>query len=187
MADDGKLDAFIPSAETLAGVRRQLVDAGVDPINEEWLLVVVSAMTKWQTTTADGMRFFVNSLGFCWKDGEDDKVYRYIDPQTQTVYDINPKDIHFFSGSAVRGVPIDVNSLEVYDRKAEQCEGCGICAHCLKEVRDPISDRLERLCNNCLWQSDNFRIKDQGDPMICEECTVTHCYHHPRRQRSRQA
>lgn len=186
---DEKLDEFLPSLETLSGVRRQLISAGIkaEDINEEWLVTVVAAMSKWMTRTTDGLEFVVASLGFQRRMGDDDKIYRYIEPTTQNVYEIPPNQVRFFAGAALKGFPINPIDLEVSERRTEQCEGCGIVAHCLKEVRDPISDRLERLCNNCLWQSDNWRIKDHGDPMICQECTVLGCHHHPRKQNSLRA
>lgn len=180
--EDGKLDAFRPSLETLSGIRRQLVDAGIptEQIPEDWLIAITAAMTKWISRDRHGMAFVVNALGFRWKTGDDDKIYRYIEPTTQNVYEIDPKQVHFFAGAAVRGVPTDPTNVEITERITEQCDGCGISAHCLTDIRDPVSDRIERLCNNCRTLSDNPRVRDKGDPMVCEECTVRDCYHHPR-------
>ena len=182
--NDGKLDRFRPSLETLSGVRRQLVEAGIPPeqIPEDWLYTIVAAMTKWSTTSRDGLAFMVNSLGFNWKTGDDDKVYNYIEPNSQQVHEIPPKDVHFFSGASVKGFPVNPNDIEVSSRNLEQCEGCGVTAHCLIDVRDPVSDRIERLCNNCRLLSDNLSINGTGDPSTCNECTMRSCYHNPRKR-----
>jgi hypothetical protein len=176
-----KLDAFMPPAEVVEGVKRQMVNAGIDhtSIPVDWLVATIAAMNKW-SRTPDGLKYVINSMGFTWTRGRDDRLYEVYNPQNGEVYPVPSAHVVFFSGVAVRGHPIDQTLLQSFDKINQQCDSCGIRAHCIKEFRDPSKDRLESLCNYCLSMDDLKRVKFGGDPSICEECTVTTCAHHPR-------
>lgn len=177
---DEKLDRFRPSLEVLLSVKRQIINAGVDPdsIPMDWLDVAVAAMTRWVTQTPEGMRHIVNCLQFQWKPGLDDHHYEYASPNGE-VFDIPPSKIHFFMGAAIAGNPVNPASLTITKREGSNCEGCGITSHCVKDVRNPVTDRIERLCNTCLFMSDNTHIARSGDPLVCRDCTKKDCAHHP--------
>lgn len=184
-----KLDSFIPDADAIAGIKRQLVNAGIEPeaIPIDWLVAIVAGTTKWISQTPDGMSYVVNRLGFQWTQGKDDYVYEYNDYESGNSFVIKPKQIHFFAGAAINGKPVNPRLISSSKNKMEQCDGCGITSHCIKNVRDPAKDRLQSLCNACLYQSDSPRIKEMGNSIICNECTCLDCYHHPKAQTALRA
>jgi hypothetical protein len=177
-----KLDRFLPSLETTTSIKRQLINAGIDPdaIPEDWLVAIVAAMTKWQCQTQDGLKFVVNMLGFQWRKGLDDHVYEYDDHNTGVTHRIPPDKIYFFAGAAVAGNPVNPADITVSKPEHLQCEGCGISAHCVKEVWDASRGRSERLCNTCAVMSENPVVKQGGCPKKCDDCTKVCCYHHPK-------
>jgi hypothetical protein len=177
-----KLDGFRPSAEVLAGVRRQLVSAGVDPdtIPEDWLFAIVAAMTKWSFRTPSGLEFSLQWLGAQTKKGLDDFDYEYSDSQTGNSYQINPDRVMYFAGASVNGYPVDPQSIYSSKKEENQCDSCGTRRHCVKDVRDPVKDRLESYCNACLSYHDNPRLSSGCSVHKCETCTDVGCYHNPR-------
>jgi hypothetical protein len=179
-----KLDVFRPSPEVLMAVKRQIMNAGVDPdsIPMEWLDVMIAAMTKWITQTQDGTKYAVNWLQFQWKAGMDDHEYDYVVPGG-AVMRIPANKVHFFMGAAISGNAVNPAHLVITKKESFQCEGCGIGAHCVKDAHNPERRNSERLCNTCLYMSDNIHLKRQGDPVICRECSKSDCSHHPSCQR----
>lgn len=186
---DSKLDRFFPSPETVAGVKRQLINAGIAPesIPQDWLAAIIAAQTKWQATTVDGSAFVVNSLGFQWTTGRDEFQYDFHDPNSMDIYKLKSDQVHFFAGAAVNGHPVNPTSIVASKRTTLQCEGCGIVSHCVKTVRDPSRDRLETLCNTCICHHEFSKVQDLGERDLCQRCTSTDCYHHPQPKKAIRA
>lgn len=66
----------------------------------------------------------------------------------------------------------------------EACESCGGLfpkTYCTKTVRDPRTDGLETLCNNCRLYSDNPTIRDTSSSSTCGNCEMNGCNYHPSR------
>lgn len=176
-----KLDQFMPSMEMVAGVKRQLVAAGIAPeyIPMEWLNAIVAAVNKWHTTK-EGANTLFNQLGFQLIRGKDDKEYEYCDAWGNR-YSIPPTQVMFVQGALVHGNPVNPGSIVVTSKVSAQCEGCGITGHCIEEIRNPSTDRIETLCNTCRAMHNNTRISSTASTNKCTSCTVVSCYHHPRR------
>lgn len=176
------LDNFIPPPEVLHGTLRQLEEAGLNPdaVPKDWLVTILAAMAKW-CRTPDGLKFLATSLGLRWDRGRDDRLYEYYNPETGEVHPVPSEIIMFIRGIAIRGNVIDERLLNSFEKNHQRCDGCGMSSHCIKEVRDPRTDRLESLCNYCLSMDEMRRVKEQADPSVCDRCTVTTCAHHPRK------
>lgn len=184
-----KLDKFAPSPGVIAGVKRQLVNAGVAPesIPHEWLSAIIAAQTKWQCTSMDGMAYVVNTLNFQWTTGKDEFQYDFHDPNSMDVYKLKSGQVHFFAGAAVNGHPVHPNCIVASRRPTSQCDSCGIVSHCTKTVRDPSRDRLETLCNVCICMHEITKVQEQGSKDLCRHCTFTTCHHHPQSKRAVRA
>jgi len=186
---DNKLDRFFPSPDTVAGVKRQLLNAGIpaESIPHDWLVAIIAAQTKWQCSTADGMAFVVNSLGFQWTCGKDEYQYDFHDPNSMDIYKLKSNQVHFFAGAAVNGCPVHPQSIAISKRATAQCEGCGIVSHCTKTIRDPSKDRMETLCNVCICHHEYSKVQDLGERDLCRRCTASDCYHHPQSKKAIRA
>lgn len=176
-----KLDRYAPDPSVIAGVKSQLLSAGVpaDAIPVEWLPGILAATAKWIQTTEDGLAYASRLLHFELRRGDDDKKYEIIDDHERRSYTVNSHDVWFYCGSIVDKRPIPQSMLYVSEKDRSQCEDCGIVSHCLKSVLDPYKDKLKELCNYCIIYNGHPRVTDQGDERKCRECTVRHCQHHP--------
>lgn len=183
-----KLDAFFPSAEVTEGVKRQLVNAGIDPntIPMDWVVAAIAATHKWQQQTQEGLVHTVNLLGFKFKRGLDDHNYDYENPYSGEIVRVPAHRVYFFAGASMLGRPVSPDSIIISKRETDQCESCGVSAHCLKTIRDPRTDRQERLCNNCISLHDSLTVNQQGEQRICRDCTKTTCFHHPANNRQKR-
>lgn len=72
-----KLDAYCPPLEAVAGVRQQLLNAGVPPeiFPERWFPEIIAAMAKWMQTTEDGLKFGARLFHFDFQRGMDTHQY----------------------------------------------------------------------------------------------------------------
>jgi hypothetical protein len=176
-----KLDRFLPSKEMYHGIKMQLVKAGIDPtaIPEDWLITILAAVSKWQLCTQDGIAETINNLGFDWTTGKDEVFYEYFSP-VGTVEEVNSKDIHFFAGASIRGRPIKPSNIIISKRDEFSCSSCGVKTYCVKEVRNPVIDDIESICNACLTLHENRKMRDKTEGKECSTCTEHKCYHNPR-------
>jgi hypothetical protein len=150
---------------------------------------IIAAMTKWTATTKEGLEFVSKLLGFNIKQGESDKDYILIDNVNRKQEQLKNTRVTFFEGVLVDGHPIPVVSpdnifispieLEILETTKNKCDGCGIVSHCLKEILEPFSDKLEYLCNYCITYHEHPRVNESGGYNICKDCTVFKCQHHP--------
>lgn len=178
-----KLDSFRPPREVVAAIRTQLVNAGVDtsglPGEFEWLEAFAAATFKWIKETEAGLQLVSRLLSFEVERGRDEKEYELIEDELGLITKISPADIYFFRGCLVKNISVPPRDVQVSERFREQCDECGVTAHCLKKVLDPFTDTLKELCNYCLTYHEHQKISDQGGRSICEGCTATSCVHHP--------
>ena len=72
-----RLDRYFPAKTALAGVRQQLLKAGVraEDIPEEWIPSIIAATAKWMETTEDGLKFGARLFNFEFERGRDDYDY----------------------------------------------------------------------------------------------------------------
>lgn len=183
-----KLDKFLPNPDVVAGVKRQLIEAGVHPdsVPQDWLIATIAAMTKWQCQTAEGAAHVVNSLGFQWSTGKDEFQYDYHHTDG-SIHRLKPNQIHFFAGAAINGKPVHPRCIVASKKQTAQCDGCGATTHCVKTVRDPSRDRLETLCNTCLTSHEISKVREHGRGDMCRRCTTVDCYHHPQSEKALRA
>lgn len=179
---DEKLDAYRPAPETVAAIKHQLLKAGVQPetiIADEWIAAIIAAQSKWQAQTAEGLVYTAALLGFDSRRGLDDQCYSYIHPETGEVKEYPSHKVAFYAGASLYGKPVNPHNILISKKLLNQCESCGISAHCLKDIRDPRRDLVEKLCNTCITLSDSPTINQHGEQRICRDCTVKSCAHHP--------
>lgn len=183
-----KLDLYRPNPSTFQGIRRQIIESGIDPdhINNQWVEVAIAATAKWLSTTEEGARVFSSLMGFRTTKGMEDKEFIYYPEENDTgptELPIKPSDITFFQGITINGLPAKITQLEVKDKKEDNCEDCGIMSHCTQVILDPYTDQLMRLCNNCVVNNENSKVYDQGDRDGCRACTKLNCPNHTERSR----
>lgn len=72
-----KLDNYFPPMEALAGVRQQLLSAGVkaETLPEGWIPAILAATFKWLQTTEDGLQFGARLFHFDFERGMDNREY----------------------------------------------------------------------------------------------------------------
>jgi hypothetical protein len=179
-----KLDYFRPTRETLAGVRRQLVEAGIpsESINDDWVEAAAAAMAKWINCDPNGQAYAIKLLNFEVAHGDPSKEYVLLPvmagaPEKK----LKPGDVCFFRGIQVCGEPFPITQLRITDKEKECCDSCGISSHCCKTLLDIGRDRLTTLCQNCILAHENLRIRDQGNYGACQDCTNGRCPNHPKR------
>lgn len=169
----------------ISGVKRQLVEAGIDPdsIPMDWLEAASAATFKWMAETADGGLFGANILELEWFRGEDEKQYRLHDHQQQVIKPVKSEDVYLLRGAIVNGKSVPFSQLSSVNKESENCDCCGIISHCTKIVKDPVTERLERLCNHCMARHEHPKIRDEGDDSLCRNCTMLSCSNNPVKQR----
>ena len=174
-----KLDAYLPSPETLLAIRRQLLNTGMElrDISDEWIMVVSAAFSKWLRTTADGKQFVTQEIGFDWIQGDPAKEYRMKDGFGAPGRIIKPENVYFLSGVVANGESIPPQMLDIQNRKQDTCEKCHVQCHAAKNVLDPSRQHVMTLCNNCLVNDDSMKVRDCGDSRSCHECTKNNCSH----------
>jgi hypothetical protein len=187
-----KLDPYAPTLERVLGIKRQLLRAGIpeEQIPMEWLSAIIAATEKWIVTTDEGLSYISELLDFKTRPGDSDKEYALIDNTTQIHHRLKNTQVTFFEGVMVNGRPVPIFDpyaqefippleLDILESSKNKCDGCGIVSHCLKEILEPFSEKLEHLCNYCLTYHEHPRVNDQGGIRICQDCTVKNCQHHP--------
>lgn len=173
------------------GVRHQLLRAGIheDDIPGVWLPAIIAAMEKWLITTEDGLKYISKLFDFKIKPAESDKDYILIDKINNTSISLKNTQVWFFEGVMVNGSPVALADpdkpsmypleLEILETTKNKCDSCGIVAHCLREILEPLTDSLVSLCNYCISFHEHPRVNDHGSWTVCEECTVQKCRNHP--------
>lgn len=183
-----KLDPFAPSSESLNGTKQQLLKAGIleEEIPQDWLTAILAAHDKWLLTTENGLKQFSRFFCFNLKGGDDDTDYFVVNNATNVTTNVKTSDVWFFNGVVVRGIPMHVADsrrqgaippleLEISEKTKNQCEGCGIFAHCIKDVSDPYTERIETLCNHCITLHEHPKVNDLGGSKVCELCNSQKC------------
>ena len=176
----------------VVGIKRQLLRAGIpeEELPIEWIPAIITAMEKWIVTSDDGLKYISNLLGFKMRYGDSDKDYTLIDNINQDHKSLKNTQVMFFEGVIVHGRPVPIMDphvkefippieLEISESTKNKCDSCGIVSHCLKEVLEPYTEKLECLCNYCLSHHESPRVSDHGGSYICQECSVHNCHHHP--------
>jgi len=169
----------------MAGVIRQLVNAGIpyEQIPQEWAAAIVAASLKWLTGSQEGVEDNLARLQLeCFR-GSSEKSYFVTDENETFSTEVKPEDVTFVRGAIANGSPIPLKRLSISEKERAQCDDCGIVSHCLVDVRDPSTDKIKSLCNNCVTYNDHPRIKDLGGRDKCERCSVLNCAHHPHKQK----
>ena len=176
-----KLDGFLPDGETLYGIKRQLVNAGVreEDIPRDWVSAISAAFAKYISTSQEGYSYISNLLNFHWQQGKINKQYTILNDIGRPIRDINPRSIYIFTGAIADGERIPLSQLLIEDLPLFKCDGCGVRTHCVKEVINWKKDNLESLCNVCLTYSDIPKQRDEATPGLCDECTDIMCTHNP--------
>lgn len=190
-----KLDPYAPTKERLRAIKRLLLRAGIpdELIPEDWVSATIAAMEKWILTTDEGMGYIGSLLGFSIRYGDSDKEYTLIDNVNGNHKSLKNTQVLFFEGIVADGHPVpQVNlenknfipplELDISESAKDKCDCCGIVSHCLKEILNPASDKLECLCNYCISYSEHPRVNAYGGFDVCQECTVRSCCHHPYRE-----
>jgi len=167
------------------GVKRQLVEAGIDPdaIPMDWLEASVAATFKWMSETSEGGLHGANILELEWFRGDDGNQYKIHDHQQQAIRSVKSEDVYFLRGAVIEGRTVPFSQVSSSRKENESCDCCGINSHCTKDIRDPSLDRMERLCNNCMIKHEHPKVRDEGDQSRCENCTVLTCPNNPARER----
>ena len=178
--------------ENLIGTKRQLLKAGI--VEEEFpsdrmIASIIAAHTKCSLLLEDGLKDFSRLFCFDLKAAESNKEYFVVNNITKKITDVENTDVWFFEGAIVRGVPMVISNpqregaippleLEISESTKNQCDGCGILTHCLREITDPYTRRPSSLCNHCITSHEHPKVNDEGCSKRCEECSVYSCPHH---------
>ena len=176
-----KLDNFLPDDETLYGIRRQLVKAGVneDDIPADWIPAISASFAKYISTSEEGYNYISNLLNFHWQQGKINKQYTILNDIGQAIRDVSPSSVYLFTGVIAEGKRIPPSQLLIEDLPLFKCDGCGVRTHCVKEVVDWKKDRLESLCNLCLMYSEDTKQREEATPGMCDGCSDIMCTHNP--------
>lgn len=167
----------------MTGVIRLLVNTGIpyDSIPQEWAAVITAATIKYLTGHREGVEETFSRLHLDQYKGNSEKAY-FVTNENETIcHEVQAEDITFTRGVVVNGFPIPFKRLSISDKDKLQCDDCGILSHCQLDVRDPGTDKIKSLCNNCVTYHENPRVKDLGGRDLCVRCTLTTCVHHPHR------
>lgn len=167
------LSDFRPDMSMVVDIKRELTSAGVegDSIPMDWLEAIAAATFKWIATKPDGLRQVSNLLKGSWSKGRPDEVY------TLNHEEIKHDDVYFMKAVLVKRQMIPANSLKIKDKFKVRCDECGTSSHCVKDVYLHLKDRTDSYCNACLTQSDDLRLRDNGDMGMCSLCPDTTCVH----------
>lgn len=162
-------------------MRQQLLKAGIIPesIPNDWVVATIAAFRKWVHTTKDGAIEVTSLLQLESARGSDEMDYTVFDDVDGREYRVRAEDIVYLRGVVVNGQTIPLKNLCASRKTVEKCDDCGIAAHCIKEVLDPLKDRHKSLCNQCITYHDHPRVSEQGGYNICKNCTALTCSHHP--------
>lgn len=165
----------------MTGVIRQLVNAGIpyDSIPKEWSEAIVAATVKWLTNTREGVEDALSMFNIEYARGSSEKEYFVTDENETRSTEIPPDDVLFIRGIIAKGFPISPKRLSISVRDLNQCEDCGVSAHCLVDVRCPGTDKIRNLCNKCVTYHENPRVQDLGSKDRCYRCSVSSCPNHP--------
>lgn len=182
------MDGFQPSQKMMAGVLRQLANAGVpiDLVPRDWAEAILAGAVKWLVNTPGGLEEITALLKLQAYRGNSENSYFVTDENETKSSEVSPDDITFVRGVFAQGEAIPFERLSMSPKERQQCDDCGVVAHCLVDVRDPSTDKIKSLCNGCITLHENPRIKDLGGRDICQRCSSLTCPHHPNRSTVRQ-
>lgn len=179
-------------------------------IPERWLPTILAAAFKWMQTTEDGLEFGGRLFHFEIERGLDERQYevtthekcsgwdlclnmehcapggqsipvRCLRELQENVKPVKSRDIYFYQGCIAERRPVPISSVHYHEKPKGICEGCSITSHCLTETKKAYSGTITNLCNHCVSYSESAQVRSEGDPSLCDECTVEKCMHHPRR------
>ena len=160
-------------------MRRQISKAGLDPdsVPTIWVNIVGAAMAKWVSSTSEGFNYISNILEFEFAKGDDSQ--QYIVDTGDGALDLDADDVHTVYGCLVKGRPVAPSRLHSMDILTNECHGCGVVKHCVSDISNPVTSRLEWYCNHCLMYHEHPRVNDFGNSSRCLDCRAVDCSHHP--------
>lgn len=164
----------------MIGVRRQLLDAGqpLETIDHMTLAANIAAFLKWTLTTEEGAIFILECLQMECSPGSEETHYEIVRQDGFSSEVVEPKNILEAKGYFVNGQFTSPQKIHTEERPSIQCEDCLMLGPCPQEIKKLGVN----LCNHCLVCSDNYALRNLGDPRLCEErCQYTQCHHHPQR------
>ena len=167
------LSDYRPNRDMTQDIKRVLMNAGIqgEDIPLDWLEAIVAATFKWIASKPDGLKQVSHLLGGSWRQGRRDKDY-FLNGK-----DVDHDDVYFMEAVMVKGMMVPPSSVKEEDMYKVQCDECGSSVHCVKDVYNYRKDRTDSLCNTCLSHNEDLRIRDSGDPSLCELCPDTICVH----------
>lgn len=154
-------------------IKRELVNAGINNENipVDWLEAIAAATFKWIASKPEGLKQVSKLLQATWTRGALDEEYFFQGEE------VTHKDVYFMQASMVKGKMVPPSSIESKDKYKVQCEECGSRVHCVADVYNYRKDRSDSLCNACLSHNENIRLRDFGEPGLCDICPDTTCVH----------
>ena len=188
MADESKLDFFLPDAEVLQGVKRQLIDAGIDSraIPQDWLAAICAAFVKQISTKKEGYSYISRLLNFHWQQGSNTKEFIILDDNGNEYAEADHDDVVLVSGCLVKGKPIHPSRVRIRRKPEYRCDDCGSRTFCVTEVFNYHKDRIESLCNMCLKFSEEPKHREQYNSSLCADCGDLNCVHNPKLEEHKQ-
>lgn len=168
-----------PSVEVVSALHRRLIEREIELPLE--VIAVVAAAYLDYLKTPDGVQFTALQMGLQFKEGDKSAQYRMVDGFGNVKQEIKAGQLGFVSGVYYKGMPLGREQLEITERNEHICEDCGTKSHCPKEVWDPLSADDKILCNSCLLNWPDPRVRSEGDRSACGECPAIKCPSHPTR------
>ena len=169
-----------PSWEMIRGIQNHLTDKDID-LSDELVAVVAAAMNEW-IRSPSGAQHVVGLLDFDWRTAKRDQVYDVLDGfGCVSEANIPAEDVLVFSGIMIRGEPTPRSQVHAKEIPTLTCEECAIIDHCVKTVLHPHTGKLIDMCNHCLINQEDLRLRDEGRPADCETCPSLNCNYNPNR------
>ena len=167
------LSDFRPTGSMVQDIKRELVNAGINGENipVDWLEAIAAATFKWIASKPEGLKQASRLLQATWKQGAMNEEYFFHGGKVQH------DDVYFMQATMVKGEMVPPSSVESKDKYKVQCDECGGSVHCVRDVYNYNKDRTDSLCNACLSQNEDLRLREHGDQSLCDICPDTTCVH----------
>lgn len=169
-----------PKPEITNRVSNRIEELGIY-YDQEMVAVIIAAYEDLLKNTFDMKTHLVEMLGFDWRRGESDKNYEITGHNGEPQKALNGSDIVFMQAVIAKSSFVNPRLVVEQEIELEGCDACGILSHCTKVIRNKATDKLERICNNCLVYDEQLR--GEGDAARCEGCSKIMCEHHPKETR----
>lgn len=205
-----KLDNYFPPPEAIAGVRQQLLTAGVAAENlpEDLIPAVLAAASKWMQTTTDGLHFGARLFHFEVDRGQDNRQYEITHYEKCQGRDfcLNPEHcMPERTGRPSRCLrelqPVvkEVKSTDIYffhgciaerrpvspvavDSYEKEKNTCELCTITAHCVSQVTEAYSKIKTDQCnRCRSASYALTKAEAHPSCDGCSVVRCLHHPRR------